>query len=238
MSMMGNQNIVQADGGGGRNGWLGKVLGGIARNKNERSMAQLQLDLHGAKSAIDSHYNQKDTAHRIMTETGAKSYLNADEHRNNLKAIKNLDKHAVNFEIYKAKTINAANKEHGLKLSSEDVVGNQSYSAKGGVKRQIRSTVSYNRPSTVDPSTNKGTNPTTAETQAGKGGTPSTKGAKGGTNPAGKASGKGSGKGSSTGPTVTPAKVTKPTVKKTTSSGGGLTEINNSNVTTGKRGSK
>lgn len=53
-----NQGFVQPSSGGTGN-WLSKLFGGVADRGRERSMAQLQLDLHAGKADIDT-FHKKD----------------------------------------------------------------------------------------------------------------------------------------------------------------------------------
>jgi hypothetical protein len=73
MSNINGMNIVQPNSGGGsRGGWLGHIFGAM----RERSMAQMQLDLHGAKESI----NTREHATRAKNEAIAKATGNIVEH--------------------------------------------------------------------------------------------------------------------------------------------------------------
>jgi len=68
-----DQNIVQAGSGG--SGWIGKLFGGIGDNYRARSMAQIQLDLHGERAKIDTEHIKERTTHKAVTDAAAKDYL-------------------------------------------------------------------------------------------------------------------------------------------------------------------
>jgi hypothetical protein len=69
-----DQNFVQA-GSGGAGGWIGKLFGGIGDNYRSRSMAQLQLDLHGEKAKIDTEHIKERATHKSVVDAAAKDYL-------------------------------------------------------------------------------------------------------------------------------------------------------------------
>ena len=73
MSNINGMNIVQpSSGGGSRGGWLGHIFGAM----RERSMAQMQLDLHGAKASIDT----REHGIRAKNDAIAKATGNIVEH--------------------------------------------------------------------------------------------------------------------------------------------------------------
>jgi hypothetical protein len=61
-----NQGFVQPSSGGTGN-WLSKLFGGIADRGRERSMAQLQLDLHAGKADIDTFHRKERTTWDMAT---------------------------------------------------------------------------------------------------------------------------------------------------------------------------
>jgi hypothetical protein len=69
-----DQSIVQA-GSGGQSGWIGKLFGGIGEAARARSMAQLQLELHGERAKIDTEHIKERTTHKAVTDAAAKDYL-------------------------------------------------------------------------------------------------------------------------------------------------------------------
>jgi len=69
-----DQNIVQA-GSGGAGGWIGKLFGGIGDNYRARSMAQIQLDLHGERAKIDTEHFKERQTHRAVVDAASKDYL-------------------------------------------------------------------------------------------------------------------------------------------------------------------
>jgi hypothetical protein len=69
-----DQNFVQA-GSGGQGGWIGKLFGGIGDNYRARSMAQIQLDLHGERAKIDTEHIKERATHKSVTDAAAKDYL-------------------------------------------------------------------------------------------------------------------------------------------------------------------
>jgi hypothetical protein len=69
-----DQNFVQA-GSGGAGGWIGKLFGGIGDNYRARSMAQIQLDLHGERAKIDTEHIKERATHKAVTDAAAKDYL-------------------------------------------------------------------------------------------------------------------------------------------------------------------
>ena len=66
--------FVQA-GSGGQGGWIGKLFGGIGDSYRARSMAQIQLDLHGERAKIDTEHIKERTTHKAVTDAAAKDYL-------------------------------------------------------------------------------------------------------------------------------------------------------------------
>jgi hypothetical protein len=62
-----NQGFVQPSSGGTGN-WLSKLFGGIADRGRERSMAQLQLDLHAGKADIDTFHRKERTTWDMATK--------------------------------------------------------------------------------------------------------------------------------------------------------------------------
>ena len=66
--------FVQA-GSGGQGGWIGKLFGGIGDNYRARSMAQIQLDLHGERAKIDTEHIKERATHKAVTDAAAKDYL-------------------------------------------------------------------------------------------------------------------------------------------------------------------
>lgn len=69
-----DQNFVQA-GSGGAGGWIGKLFGGIGDNYRARSMAQIQLDLHGERAKIDTEHFKERQTHKAVVDTAGKDYL-------------------------------------------------------------------------------------------------------------------------------------------------------------------
>lgn len=69
-----NQGFVNPQSGGTGN-WLGKLFGGIGANYRARSMAQLQLDLHGERAKIDTEHFKERQTHKATVDAAAKSYL-------------------------------------------------------------------------------------------------------------------------------------------------------------------
>jgi hypothetical protein len=66
-----NQGFVQPSSGGTGN-WLSKLFGGIADRGRERSMAQLQLDLHAGKADVDTfHRKERATWEMATKDAGA-----------------------------------------------------------------------------------------------------------------------------------------------------------------------
>ena len=62
-----SQGFVQPSNGGIGN-WLGKFFGGVANKNRERSMAQLQLDLHAGKADIDTFHRKERTTWDMATK--------------------------------------------------------------------------------------------------------------------------------------------------------------------------
>jgi hypothetical protein len=62
-----NQGFVQPSSGGTGN-WLSKLFGGVADRGRERSMAQLQLDLHAGKADIDTFHRKERTTWDMATK--------------------------------------------------------------------------------------------------------------------------------------------------------------------------
>jgi len=66
-----NQGFVQPSSGGTGN-WISKLFGGIADRGRERSMAQLQLDLHAGKADVDTfHRKERSTWEMATKDAGA-----------------------------------------------------------------------------------------------------------------------------------------------------------------------
>jgi hypothetical protein len=82
-----DQSIVQA-GSGGQSGWIGKLFGGIGETARARSMAQIQLDLHGERAKIDTAHVKERTTHKNVTETASKDYLDESRYRRGGRAMK------------------------------------------------------------------------------------------------------------------------------------------------------
>jgi hypothetical protein len=82
-----DQNFVQA-GSGGQSGWIGKLFGGIGETARARSMAQIQLDLHGERAKIDTAHVKERTTHKSVTETASKDYLDESRYRRGGRAMK------------------------------------------------------------------------------------------------------------------------------------------------------
>jgi hypothetical protein len=82
-----DQNFVQA-GSGGQSGWIGKLFGGIGETARARSMAQIQLDLHGERAKIDTAHVKERTTHKNVTETASKDYLDESRYRRGGRAMK------------------------------------------------------------------------------------------------------------------------------------------------------
>jgi hypothetical protein len=80
-----DQNFVQA----GSGGWsVGKLFGGIGEAARARSMAQIQLDLHGERAKIDTAHVKERTTHKSVTDTAAKDYLDESRYRRGGRAMK------------------------------------------------------------------------------------------------------------------------------------------------------
>jgi len=62
-----NQGFVQPSSGGTGN-WLSKLFGGVADRSRERSMAQLQLDLHAGKADIDTFHRKERSTWDMATK--------------------------------------------------------------------------------------------------------------------------------------------------------------------------
>ena len=62
-----NQGFVQPSSGGTGN-WLSKLFGGVADRGRERSMAQLQLDLHAGKADVDTFHRKERTTWDMATK--------------------------------------------------------------------------------------------------------------------------------------------------------------------------
>jgi hypothetical protein len=203
---------------GGSGSWIGKLFGGIGDNYRARSMAQLQLDLHEAKSGIDTREINNRTTHRVSAEGAGKAYLESHGYKEGLSYKKKHDRWNAKF----------------AKDNVEDLKDNPIYVGVGevsakGVKQQKAATVRYpDRQETNTPTdgakteTVTDTPPNTPPPSGGAGKKPA------GKNPAGK-------KPTAATKPAKPTKPTKPTNVKKTSSGGGLTEVRNSNVETGNR---
>jgi hypothetical protein len=69
-----NQGFV-APRSGGTGNWIGKLFGGIGDNYRARSMAQLQLELHGERAKIDTEHIKERATHKAVTDAAAKDYL-------------------------------------------------------------------------------------------------------------------------------------------------------------------
>ncbi len=69
-----NQGFVNPRSGGTGN-WLGKLFGGIGDNYRARSMAQLQLELHGERAKIDTEHFKERQTHKAVVDAAAKDYL-------------------------------------------------------------------------------------------------------------------------------------------------------------------
>jgi len=66
-----NQGFVQPSSGGTGN-WISKLFGGVADRGRERSMAQLQLDLHAGKADVDTfHKKERSTWDMATKDAGA-----------------------------------------------------------------------------------------------------------------------------------------------------------------------
>jgi hypothetical protein len=62
-----SQGFVQPSSGGTGN-WISKLFGGVASKNRERSMAQLQLDLHAGKADIDTFHRKERTTWDMATK--------------------------------------------------------------------------------------------------------------------------------------------------------------------------
>jgi hypothetical protein len=62
-----NQGFVQPSSGGAGN-WIAKLFGGVADRGRERSMAQLQLDLHAGKADVDTFHRKERTTWDMATK--------------------------------------------------------------------------------------------------------------------------------------------------------------------------
>jgi hypothetical protein len=82
-----DQSIVQA-GSGGQSGWIGKLFGGIGETARARSMAQIQLDLHGERAKIDTAHVKERATHKTVTDTAAKDYLDESRYKRGGRAMK------------------------------------------------------------------------------------------------------------------------------------------------------
>jgi hypothetical protein len=69
-----NQGFV-APRSGGTGNWIGKLFGGIGDNYRARSMAQLQLELHGERAKIDTEHIKERATHKAVVDAAAKDYL-------------------------------------------------------------------------------------------------------------------------------------------------------------------
>jgi hypothetical protein len=69
-----NQGFV-APRSGGTGNWIGKLFGGIGDQYRARSMAQLQLELHGERAKIDTEHIKERATHKAVTDAAAKDYL-------------------------------------------------------------------------------------------------------------------------------------------------------------------
>lgn len=69
-----NQGFVNPQSGGTGN-WLGKLFGGIGDNYRARSMAQLQLELHGERAKIDTEHFKERQTHKAVVDAASKDYL-------------------------------------------------------------------------------------------------------------------------------------------------------------------
>jgi hypothetical protein len=86
-----NQGFV-APQSGGAGTWLGKLFGGIGQERQARSMAQIQLDLHKGRSDIDTAAQQERVTHKVTTETAGKIYGDKQEKFNTRTHIKNVNR--------------------------------------------------------------------------------------------------------------------------------------------------
>jgi len=86
--------FVQA-GSGGQGGWIGKLFGGIGEATRARSMAQIQLDLHGERAKIDTAHIKERATHKTVTDTAAKDYLDESRYRRGGRAMKRGIKNAT-----------------------------------------------------------------------------------------------------------------------------------------------
>ena len=82
-----DQNFVQA-GSGGQGGWIGKLFGGIGETARARSMAQIQLDLHGERAKIDTEHIKERSTHKTVTEAASKDYLAESVYKRGGRAMK------------------------------------------------------------------------------------------------------------------------------------------------------
>lgn len=194
---------------GGSGGWMAKIFGGIGDNARARSMAQIQYDLHEGKSVVDTRETNARTTHRVAAETAGKVFQDDNGYKRGLQYKKSHDKWNAKFA-----------------RDNKDLEDNAIYVGVGevgpkGVKQQKAASVRY-------PDRNGNNTPTdgaTTETVTDKG--PNTP-----PPPSGGAAKKTTAK--KTAAKKTPAAKKAPAVKKT-SSGGGLTEIRNSDIETGNR---
>jgi len=69
-----NQGFV-APRSGGTGNWIGKLFGGIGDQYRARSMAQLQLELHGERAKIDTEHIKERATHKAVVDAAAKDYL-------------------------------------------------------------------------------------------------------------------------------------------------------------------
>jgi len=86
-SPINNQNFVQARSGGTGN-WIGKLFGGVGEAARARSMAQIQLDLHGERAKIDTEHIKERATHKTVTEAAAKDYLAESGYKRGGRAMK------------------------------------------------------------------------------------------------------------------------------------------------------
>lgn len=75
--------------GSGQTGkWIGKLFGGIGDQYRARSMAQIQLELHGERAKIDTENIKERTTHKAVTEAAAKDYLDESRYKRGGRAMK------------------------------------------------------------------------------------------------------------------------------------------------------
>ena len=203
---------------GGANAWINKLFGGIGDAKRERSMAQLQLDVHEAKAGIDTREINNRTTHRVAAEGSGKAYVESHGYKEGLAYKKKHDRWNAKF----AKDNVEALKDNPIYVGVGEV-------SSKGVKQQKAASVRYpgspNSQKADTSETKTGTindMDTSSYTSSVFNASPNTPNTSAAEKPAKPKRGK-------------KATAAKPANVKKTSSGGGLTVVRNSDVETGNR---